>query len=400
MADNKIFFSYSRDNSEFVIELAKELREAGATIWLDQLDIKPGTRWDRSIEEALKSSNTLLVILSKSSVESHNVMDEVSYALEEGRTVVPVLLEECEIPFRLRRLQYADFTQGNEKGIQTLIKSLNLESDVANKLVDIAAEAESTKKADNKPKPAPEKPKEEPKSKAKADPIVAPLEEPKVVTHKPEPPKKTSTPPTPAKKSNSKIVPAILGALVVGALIYFVPKLMNGDEAAVTEDSSNVENTETPTISPPESGGTNTSITEEEPEEPAVDEASIAWKLAKEQNEIEGYLFYLNKYPDMDEARKMDFEGSIKALYSKEGYIQYSQSNGVSYFEKVYPQNTPSVPPIEGYLIKIDQSRNVKGGAYGTSGFNRRLGVLEKDDYAIIKEVIPSGTAYWVKISY
>lgn len=397
MADNKIFFSYSRDNSEFVIELAKELREAGATIWLDQLDIKPGTRWDRSIEEALKSSNTLLVILSKSSVESHNVMDEVSYALEEGRTVVPVLFEDCEIPFRLRRLQYADFTQSHEKGIQTLIKALNLETDVANKLVDIAAEAENTKKVD-KPKSTPEKPREEPKPKAKADPITTPLEEPKVVTKKTEPPKRPSTTP-PAKKSNSKL-PILLGiAALVIAGIFLVPKFLGNDGAETKEDNS-TNNTETPTINPPETGGANTDLTEEEPEEPVVDEASIAWKLAKEQNEIEGYLFYLNKYPDMDQNRKTDFEDSIKALFTKDGYIQYSQSNGVSYFEKVYPQNTPSVPPIEGYLIKIDQSRNVKGGAYGTSGFNRRLGVLEKDDYAIIKEVIPSGTAYWVKISY
>jgi TIR domain-containing protein len=138
-----IFFSYSRENSETVLELAKELRNAGANIWLDQLDIKPGTRWDQSIEDALASSQTLLVVLSKAAVGSNNVMDEVSYALEEGKTVVPVLLEECEIPFRLRRLQFADFTDSHEKGMETLAQALGLKDIVTKPDADKAVSKET-----------------------------------------------------------------------------------------------------------------------------------------------------------------------------------------------------------------------------------------------------------------
>jgi len=35
----KTFFSYSRADSEFVLKLATDLRNAGIDIWLDQLDI-------------------------------------------------------------------------------------------------------------------------------------------------------------------------------------------------------------------------------------------------------------------------------------------------------------------------------------------------------------------------
>jgi len=147
-----IFFSYSRDDTEFVLQLAKNLRQAGANIWLDQLDISPGSRWDKSIQDALTNSKVLLVILSKTSVESDNVLDEVSFALEQGKRVVPVLLEDCEIPFRLRRLQYADFTENPEKGIHTLIQALHLDKEVASKLsdfteqeIDITTDKEITK---------------------------------------------------------------------------------------------------------------------------------------------------------------------------------------------------------------------------------------------------------------
>ena len=41
----KFFFSYAREDSEFVLKLAEGLRSNGISLWLEQLDIKGGTRW-------------------------------------------------------------------------------------------------------------------------------------------------------------------------------------------------------------------------------------------------------------------------------------------------------------------------------------------------------------------
>ena len=86
MSKETTFFSYSRSDSNFVLKLAKDLRSPGADLWLDQLDIKAGSRWDSSIKDALSSASRLIVILSPASVASNNVMDEVSYALESNKT--------------------------------------------------------------------------------------------------------------------------------------------------------------------------------------------------------------------------------------------------------------------------------------------------------------------------
>src|SRR5271155_5412583 len=83
------FLSYARADSEFALKLANALRDAHANIWIDQLDIPPGNRWDVAIEKALKDADNLIVILTKSAVSSNNVMDEVSYALEVGKTIFP-----------------------------------------------------------------------------------------------------------------------------------------------------------------------------------------------------------------------------------------------------------------------------------------------------------------------
>jgi TIR domain len=103
MAPQPAFFSYSREDSEFALRLARDLKTAGASVWLDQLDITPGQRWDRAVED-VRNCFCKLVILSPTSVKSTNVTDEVSFALEKGKTVIPIIHRDCTIPFRLRAL--------------------------------------------------------------------------------------------------------------------------------------------------------------------------------------------------------------------------------------------------------------------------------------------------------
>ncbi len=123
------FLSYSRDDSGFVLKLARDLKAAGAVIWMDQLDIAPGRRWDGAIQDALASCSRLLLVLSPSSVASTNVLDEVNFGLENQKTVIPVLYLDCEVPFRLRRLQYVDLKSDYDRGFQELLRTLQASAD-------------------------------------------------------------------------------------------------------------------------------------------------------------------------------------------------------------------------------------------------------------------------------
>jgi hypothetical protein len=118
------FFSYAHEDAQFALRLAKDLRAAGAAVWIDRLDIKVGQRWDSAVEEALVKCPQLLVILSPASVDSTNVMDEVSFALDNGKTVLPVIHGQCAIPFRLRRLHYVDLTLSYDEGLGRLLEAL------------------------------------------------------------------------------------------------------------------------------------------------------------------------------------------------------------------------------------------------------------------------------------
>ncbi|MGH9904385.1 MAG: toll/interleukin-1 receptor domain-containing protein [Pyrinomonadaceae bacterium] len=124
----KVFVSYARSDSQFALKLARDLREAGANLWVDQFDIPVGARWDRAVQAALNACPCLLVILSPSAVASENVMDEVSFALSKDKKIVPVLYENCDIPFRLARFEYIDFTADYDTAFPKLFKELGVDA--------------------------------------------------------------------------------------------------------------------------------------------------------------------------------------------------------------------------------------------------------------------------------
>jgi hypothetical protein len=119
-----VFLSYSRRDEQIALQLATELRSLGVPLWIDQLDLVPGVAWDDSVMAALKRSESFLVLLSKDSVGSPNVLDEISYALDQRKQIVPVLLEACEKPLRLHRLQHVDLTSDFATGVAKIQEAL------------------------------------------------------------------------------------------------------------------------------------------------------------------------------------------------------------------------------------------------------------------------------------
>lgn len=115
------FISYSRVDQDFAMKLANDLRQKGIEIWFDQFDIPTGALWDIEIEKALKLCSTFIVIISESSVGSKNVLDEISYAIDERKKIIPIKLAQCDIPFRLRRFQHIDFSKSYQLGFRNVL---------------------------------------------------------------------------------------------------------------------------------------------------------------------------------------------------------------------------------------------------------------------------------------
>jgi hypothetical protein len=118
-----VFISYQHGDAEFTLHLYDDLKAASLDPWIDQRNIGTG-QWDRQVEKALKESPAMILILTPRSAESENVADEWSYFLDNKKPILPILLEQCEIPFRLRRLQYIDFTKDYQSAFAALLREL------------------------------------------------------------------------------------------------------------------------------------------------------------------------------------------------------------------------------------------------------------------------------------
>lgn len=124
-----IFISYSHRDSEFATLLAAQLVKHKAKVWIDQWELHVGNSIIDRIQHAIQGAGALLVVLSKFSVESEWCKKELSSGLlrelEEKRVVVlPVLIEDCDIPLFLRGKLYADFRTDFDKGLRAVLEAI------------------------------------------------------------------------------------------------------------------------------------------------------------------------------------------------------------------------------------------------------------------------------------
>ena len=105
----KLFISYSRRQTPFVDRLAEELENSGYTLWLDYHNLVPAEPWLQQIESGIAESDSVILIVSKESIESKNVEPEWRRALEQGKRIILVIFEAVRLPAELQACEWVDF---------------------------------------------------------------------------------------------------------------------------------------------------------------------------------------------------------------------------------------------------------------------------------------------------
>jgi hypothetical protein len=135
----RVFVSHSSKDKPFVRKLVEAIQKHLLNVWVDEHEIKVGDSLVGKISEALKGADYLVIVLSQASVSSRWVEQELNAALTNqisGKGVVlPVLLEDCELPILLRDRLYADFRADFNVGLQALLAAFEHEGESA---VDVA----------------------------------------------------------------------------------------------------------------------------------------------------------------------------------------------------------------------------------------------------------------------
>lgn len=126
----RVFLCHSRDDKPAVRELYRRLRSDEIAPWLDEEDILPGRDWRQEIPKAVRSSDVVIVCLSQGAASKRGyIQKEIRYALdvadeqpEETIFIIPLRLEECDVPERLSRWQWVNYYEG--RGHERLLLAL------------------------------------------------------------------------------------------------------------------------------------------------------------------------------------------------------------------------------------------------------------------------------------
>jgi TIR domain len=126
----KLFISYAHENAEFVVQLATALHASGQEVFWDRWELSAGDSLiERLLEEGLKEAAWVAAVVSRASIESRWVREELSIAtvrrLDGKVRVIPIVIEDVEVPLALSALVRVDMRKGFDLGVRDILNAIN-----------------------------------------------------------------------------------------------------------------------------------------------------------------------------------------------------------------------------------------------------------------------------------
>jgi hypothetical protein len=125
-----VFVCYAHDERDLVVSQIEWLRSQGFNVWFDEA-IEAGHRWSEDLARAVEGCAVFLYFLSPRSSTSRYCLDEVHFALECSRPIVPVEIAPVTLTPGLRlslgathrifmyKMQGEEFRQKMASGLRT-----------------------------------------------------------------------------------------------------------------------------------------------------------------------------------------------------------------------------------------------------------------------------------------
>jgi hypothetical protein len=131
----QVFISYAREDEGTARKLYADLQRAGVRPWMDKENLLPGQHWKTAIQQAIRQSDYVIVLLSSRSVSKRAyVQKEVRAALEELENipvadiyVIPARVDDCEVPYeRLQDLHWVDLFPSYADGLAKIFLAMEI----------------------------------------------------------------------------------------------------------------------------------------------------------------------------------------------------------------------------------------------------------------------------------
>lgn len=128
----EVFLSHSSKDRDFVLRLARMLKDHKVRYWYSAAHIVGAKQWHDEIGRALGRCDWFLIVLTPHSVRSQWVKRELLFALNQGRyneRIIPLLRKPCEysrLSWTLPEFQLVDFSGSFDVGCRQLLRIWNM----------------------------------------------------------------------------------------------------------------------------------------------------------------------------------------------------------------------------------------------------------------------------------
>ncbi|MGV8985095.1 MAG: toll/interleukin-1 receptor domain-containing protein [Cypionkella sp.] len=120
---NQVFISYNWQD-RLIAERVRSSLPPSYRVWIDNEQIRTGDQISARIVEGLKETDYYIILISENSKKSAWVQRElaIAFGLASAKklSIVPILLDNTEVPFELAGLLYLDFSKSLSMGLKAL----------------------------------------------------------------------------------------------------------------------------------------------------------------------------------------------------------------------------------------------------------------------------------------
>ncbi|MCX5784836.1 MAG: toll/interleukin-1 receptor domain-containing protein [Elusimicrobia bacterium] len=123
-----VFVSYSKEDADFANHLASELIKRNNYIWMAKWELQAGDSLLARSQVGITAMDALLIVISKTSISAAwcgKELTALTHELAEKHAIIiPVLMEDCEMPPPLKYKLYADFRKDFAAGLKEALEGI------------------------------------------------------------------------------------------------------------------------------------------------------------------------------------------------------------------------------------------------------------------------------------
>jgi hypothetical protein len=128
------FISYSRKDQQIALSLQEALKAKGRTVWIDQRGIEPTEKWKQAIYQAIDETDAFLYLLSPDALTSRFCAEELKYAIENKKRIVPVVVRKVsakDVSKPVAEIQWIYCLEENDfsRAVDEILLALDIDHD-------------------------------------------------------------------------------------------------------------------------------------------------------------------------------------------------------------------------------------------------------------------------------